>query len=170
MFDIEHLQELRISGTKIHYFAICPRKLWLFSRQITMEHSSDKVRMGKFVHEHAYPHERHREIEIDGLIRIDLVGDRLREIKLSQRMMRAHRLQILFYLYYLKHLGVEGMEGEINFPKQRRKEVIKLDTVGERDVEKAVEEIASIEHSSEAPLAEFRGCCRMCSYAELCWS
>ena len=170
MFEVEDLQELHVTGTKVNYYVICKRKLWLFSRHLTMEHSSDRVRLGKHLHEHSYPREHHRELDINGLIHIDMVGHRLREIKSSRKMLAAHRMQILYYLYFLKRLGVEGLEGEMNFPKERRKEVVILDAEAECQVEEVIEGIVRIEEMQSAPEAEFKTICRSCSYAELCWS
>ena len=170
MFNADRLGELRITGTKVHYYVICKRKLWLFARHLTMEHSSDRVRLGKHLHERSYSRESRKELDIAGLIHIDIVGQRLREIKSSRKMLAAHRMQILYYLYFLKRLGVEGLEGEMNFPKERRKEVIILDGEAEREVERVIEGIIEIEAQGDAPEVEFRTICRACSYAELCWS
>lgn len=170
MFNVDRLAELHVTGTKVNYYVICKRKLWLFARHLTMEHSSDRVRLGKHLHEKSYSRERDREIDIAGLIRIDMVGHRLREVKSSRKMLAAHRMQILYYLYFLKRLGVEGLEGELNFPAERRKEVIVLDDDAEREVERVIEGIAEIEARVSAPEAEFRTICRACSYGELCWS
>jgi len=170
MFNVEDLAELHVTGTKVNYYFICKRKLWLFARHLTMEHSSDRVRLGKHLHEHSYPRERHRELDIAGLIHIDMVGQRLREVKSSRKMLAAHRMQILYYLYFLKRLGVEGLEGEMNFPKEKRKEEVILDAEAERQVEEVIAGIVRIEEMHSAPEAEFRTICRSCSYAELCWS
>ncbi len=170
MFNVEDLAELHVTGTKVNYYVICKRKLWLFARHLTMEHSSDRVRLGKHLHEKSYPREHHRELDINGLIHIDMVGHRLREIKSSRKMLAAHRMQILYYLYFLKRLGVEGLEGEMNFPKERRKEVVILDAEAECQVEEVIEGIVRIEEMQSAPEAEFKTICRSCSYAELCWS
>lgn len=170
MFNADRLGELHVTGTKVNYYVICKRKLWLFARHLTMEQSSDKVRMGRHIHEHSYPREKHREIDIAELIHIDIVGHKLQEIKSSRKMLKAHRMQILYYLYFLKRLGVEGLEGEMNFPKERRKEEVILDAEAERQVEEVIEGIIRIEDMKSAPEAEFRTICRSCSYAELCWS
>ena len=170
MFNVEDLAELHVTGTKVNYYVICKRKLWLYSRHLTMEHSSDRVRLGKHLHEKSYSRERDREIDINGLIRIDMVGHRLREVKSSRKMLAAHRMQILYYLYFLKRLGVEGLEGELNFPKERRKEVVILDAEAERRVEEVIAGNVRIEEMQSAPEAEFRTICRACSYGELCWS
>jgi CRISPR/Cas system-associated exonuclease Cas4 (RecB family) len=37
----------RITGTKIAYYFLCKRKLWLFSHNITFEQESEDVKIGK---------------------------------------------------------------------------------------------------------------------------
>ena len=44
------IQNLNIQGIKINYYFICKRKLWLFSKGITMEQENDRVMSGKIVH------------------------------------------------------------------------------------------------------------------------
>ncbi|MCB1160612.1 MAG: Dna2/Cas4 domain-containing protein, partial [Leptospiraceae bacterium] len=45
---------MKISGTQIHYYFICKRKLWLYVNEITMETNSDIVYEGKLIHENSY--------------------------------------------------------------------------------------------------------------------
>jgi len=108
-------QSLKTTGIKINYLYVCERKLWLFDRGIQMESKSDKVLMGKLIGESSYPREEKREMLIDNLINIDIVGeDEIREVKLSNRMHNADRIQLLYYLYYLKQPGIEkDMSGNI---------------------------------------------------------
>jgi CRISPR-associated exonuclease Cas4 len=68
-------QNLRTTGVKINYLYVCERKLWLFDRGISMESGSDKVLMGKLLGEYSYPREGTKEILIDNLINIDIVGN-----------------------------------------------------------------------------------------------
>ena len=42
-FDFD---KLKTQGVKINYYYICKRKLWLFSKGITMEDNSDRVMCG----------------------------------------------------------------------------------------------------------------------------
>jgi len=44
-----------ITGTHISYYLVCHRKLWLFSHEIRMEHTSDLVSEGRLIHETSYP-------------------------------------------------------------------------------------------------------------------
>ena len=63
---------MNITATHINYYLVCKRKLWLFSNQIQMEHSSDLVAEGKLIGENTYNQrpEKYVEIEIDN-IKID---------------------------------------------------------------------------------------------------
>ena len=163
-------EALRTNGAKVNYFFICKRKLWLYSKNLTMESSSDQVTLGKLLHDRSYRYQPKREIMIDNLIKIDLVGsDVIHEVKYSRKMEQAHRWQILYYLYYLKQLGIEGFKGEINYPKLRRKEEVSLSSEQEAEMTQILREIKQIENSSESPDASFSSVCRKCSYAELCW-
>ena len=48
------LEVLKVQGVKINYYYVCKRKLWLFSKGITMEQNSSRVLSGKIVHEDSY--------------------------------------------------------------------------------------------------------------------
>ena len=163
-------EALRTNGVKVNYFFICKRKLWLYSKNLTMESGSDQVTLGKLLHDRAYRYEPKREIMLDNLIKIDLLeGSVIHEVKYSRKMEDAHRWQILYYLYYLKQLGLDGLTGEINYPKLRRKEEVELDSETEAEIPQVLRGIKQIENLSEPPDASFSSLCKKCSYAELCW-
>ena len=163
-------EALRTNGVKVNYFFICKRKLWLYSKNLTMESSSDQVTLGKLLHDRSYRYQPKREIMIDNLIKIDLIeGSVIHEVKYSRKMEQAHRWQILYYLYYLKQLGLDGLKGEINYPKLRRKEEVNLSSEQEDEMLQILKGIKQIENSPEPPDASFSRLCKKCSYAELCW-
>lgn len=54
-------------GTQIHYYFLCPRKLWSFANHTDMEQTSNIVAMGKFILEGSYKRENH-EIKIDDIV------------------------------------------------------------------------------------------------------
>jgi CRISPR-associated exonuclease Cas4 len=163
--------ELRTNGIKVNYYVVCQKKLWLYSHDIRMEPESDRVALGRLLHERTYREQSRRELLIDGLIKIDLLESegKVLEVKYSQRMKEAARLQILYYLYYLKRLGVTGLTGELRFPKERRREPVLLTEEAGRAVEDALREIRRIERLPVPPSVEFMPICRSCAYAELCW-
>ncbi len=170
--DQEHkldFQNLRTTGVKINYLYVCERKLWLFDRGISMESGSDKVLMGKLLGEYSYPREEKKEILIDNLINIDIVGDKeIREVKYSNKLKHADRIQILYYLYYLKKLGVEK-RGVINYPKMRKKEEIMLTSEAEQEVELALFRVKEILAMDKPPVLQRKHYCSKCAYFEFCW-
>lgn len=167
----EEFEALKVGGMEVNYLVVCPRKLWLYAHHLRMEPLSDKVSLGALLHETAYPRLLRRELFIDSLIKVDFVegSEKVLEIKYSRKMEEAAKLQLLYYLYYLKRRGVEGLTGEIRFPKERRKIEVELTEEGEGQVEEALRKVAEVKGLPKPPDAEHSGLCRYCAYAELCW-
>ncbi|WP_281753357.1 CRISPR-associated protein Cas4 [Thermodesulfovibrio yellowstonii] len=162
-------QTLKTNGIKVNYLYVCERKLWLFDRGIQMESKSDKVLMGKLLGDYSYPAESKKELLIDNLINIDIVGDdQIREVKYSNRLANADRIQILYYLYYLKQLGIEK-QGIINYPKMRKREEITLTPEAEKEVEEALLKVQKILMMENPPELERKPYCSKCAYFEFCW-
>jgi CRISPR-associated exonuclease Cas4 len=161
----------RYTGTEVNYYAVCRRKLWLYSHHLELEKSSDRVALGALLHETSYPRLPKREVLIDSLIKVDILegSGKVLEVKYSQKMAEAARLQVLYYLYYLKRKGVSGLTGELRFPRQRRIEQVYLTEEAERQVEAALREIARLKELPAPPQAEWAPVCRPCAYAEFCW-
>lgn len=157
------------TGTEVGYYFICPKKLWWFAHGVEMERESDRVRMGKLVHEESYQRRR-KELNIDDRIVLDWREDGvIHEVKLTDKMEEAHEMQLLYYLYYLKCKGVEGLRGQIDYPKLRETKEVELTEEKEREIEKALAEMKQIVSSRKAPEVEWMKICGNCAYAELCW-
>ncbi len=169
MDNISDLQNLRITGVKINYLFICERKLWLFDRSIGMEHTSEKVLLGKLLEESSYLSEDRRKILIDDLICIDIISeDEIREVKYSNKMEEANKMQVLYYLYYLKNLGI-NKKGILNYPKQRRKEIIELTPEHEEKIKEALKRIEEIINMTKPPPIIKKGYCEKCAYYDFCF-
>ena len=157
------------TGTEVGYYFICQKKLWWFSHGVHMEHEHDRVHMGRIVHEESYAR-RKKELDIDGKIVLDWREDGLiHEVKLTDKMEDAHEMQLLYYLYYLKLKGVEGLRGQIDYPKLRHTKTIELTEDNERRVEEALRDMQRIVALPRAPQVDWMKICRSCSYADLCW-
>lgn len=162
-------EALKVNGIKVNYYAICRRKLWLFSHFIRLEQDSDRVALGKLLHEKSYSYLAKREIMLDNLVKLDILQDgKVLEVKYSRKMAQATRLQLAYYLYYLRQRGIEA-EGELRFPRERRRETFHLSEEDIQKVEAALKEIAELEAQSSPPRVRFSSTCRSCSYAEFCW-
>ncbi len=164
-------QQTRITGTEINYYFICPRKLWLFSHEITMEHTSVKVEIGQEIHQSSFKREK-KEFLIDD-IKIDFVNSDamlcIHETKASSREKEAARYQLLYYIYYLEQKGISGMKGIIHYPKEKAKEEIILDENARRELLEIIKQIKDIKALEIPPEAVLKGKCRKCSYYELCF-
>ncbi len=167
----EEFEQLRTNGVKVNYWAVCHRKLWLYARGIRMEPLSERVALGRLLHERAYPDLPRREVLIDDLIRVDVLeGEgKVLEIKYSRKLADAARLQVAYYLLYLRWLGAGELSGELRFPRERRREEVVLTPELEERVGEALHEIRRIEALSTPPAVEHMPLCRVCAYCELCW-
>ena len=174
------LGRLRVGGTEVHYYALCPRKLWWYTRGLEQEHAGggatgqENVALGTLLHETAYPDKRKKDILIDDLLRLDFTDrGEVHEIKKSRggaSTYRATRLQLLYYLLYLKQQkGVERV-GVIDFPDSKRTETVVLTPDAESEVEEAVRGVCRVRELPVAPPVEKPfALCRKCAYQELCW-
>ena len=157
------------TGTEVGYYFVCVKKLWWFAHGVEMEHENDRVRMGRLVHKESYGR-RKKELNVDDRIVLDWREDGvIHEVKLTDSMERAHEMQLLYYLYYLKQKGVEGLRGQIDYPKLRDTKRVELTPEHESEIEAVLAEMLSIVSARRAPAVEWMKICRACSYADLCW-
>jgi CRISPR-associated exonuclease Cas4 len=170
------LSEYRISGTEVHYYVLCPRKLWWFTHGMEQEHvdgsvGQENVALGSLLHETSYPAQTRKEVMIDNLLRLDFTDDGVvHEIKKSKGAEKASLYQLLYYLYYLKH--VKGIEttGMIDYPQQKRRTEAALTPKYEADLERIIDGVVAVRAMPEPPLVpEPMPVCKMCAYQELCW-
>ena len=160
----------KFTGTEVGYYFICRKKLWWFHNGIQMEQESDRVKMGKLVHEDSYERKK-KEITIDNKITLDWREDGvIHEVKLTDKMEDAHESQLLYYLFYLKQKGVEDLSGQIDYPKMRQTQEVFLTEEKEKKLIEVLAEMDEITKAENPPEVEFTKICQSCSYAELCWS
>ncbi len=165
---------MTITGTHINYYFVCHRKLWLFANGIQMEHTSELVDEGRFIHETAYPQrtEKYTEIELDG-VKIDYYDPKnkiVHEVKKSNKIEQAHFWQAKYYLYVLNSNGVKGATAILEYPKLRRRDTIELSDADIRYLDKVRREITKIVYQEDAPQRIAKKLCRSCSYHDFCWS
>jgi len=169
---MEILHDLpRITGTEVNYCIVCKRKLWLFARQITMEHNSQKVEIGRAIHDNSFEREK-KELLIDDTIAIDFSGGQftIHETKSTNSMNEASRYQLLYYLYYLEKKGIEGAKGVVHYYKNRSVEEMVLTDEARNILERILCEINQTKEAKNPPAALNSNICKKCSYFELCYS
>lgn len=163
-------EDLKISGIKINYYYICTRKLWFFDKKIAMENTSEKILLGSLLHEDSYKREKLKDIFIDNTISIDILNnDYIIEVKSSNKMKDADKMQILYYIYYLKKRFNVNMKGLIKYPKLKKVESINLTIEDEKEIEKALTNIEKILKQDKPPPIIKKPYCNKCAYYELCY-
>ncbi len=163
------MEKPRITGIKINYYYVCKRKLWLFSHNITMEHTSENVEIGKIIHEKKYERKR-KEIRLDG-IKIDFFEANkgiIHEIKKSKSINIAHKTQLKYYLWYFKNIGIEAI-GSLDYPEIRQKETIELKENDVKEIEQIITDIEKIISEKSPPDVINSKICKKCSYYDLCY-
>ncbi|EYE89393.1 hypothetical protein Q428_02930 [Fervidicella metallireducens AeB] len=163
-------KELRTTGVEINYLFVCKRKLWFYTRGITMEHNSERVEVGKEVHDTSLDSKR-SELLIDETIRIDYIDKDLtvHEIKMSKAEDEASKYQILYYIYYLRNKGIECNRGIIHFPQSNKTQTILYSEEMEKKIRDIILEIQDVKKLKMPPCVEENKKCKKCSYYELCF-
>lgn len=164
-----NFENLKVSGIKMDYFFICKRKLWLFDKGICMEKNNDRVIQGSVVHEESYKRAKTKEQLIDNLIKLDIIDNNyVKEVKISSRMKKADRMQLLYYLYYLKQMGIQR-KGSLNYVKEKTVEEVELTKEDEKFIEEILKEIDTLLQYKYPPKVEEYPYCKKCAYYEYCF-
>ncbi|MEM4473343.1 MAG: Dna2/Cas4 domain-containing protein, partial [Archaeoglobaceae archaeon] len=135
------LDEMYVRGTQVNYYFVCKTKLWLFSKNVSMEQESDLVKLGSLLQRQFFGREE-KDVSI-GPIAIDVLrrGDEIEivEVKKSDSIEKADYYQVLYYLYYLSKFGIKA-KGRISYPK--KKKVIEVRLEENKAIEEVLEKIA----------------------------
>ncbi len=163
---------IRITGSMVQAYMVCPRQAWLASRQICPDEDNVYLALGRLIDQQSYGREK-KEIRL-GHLCLDLIrrGNKqlvIGEVKKSSRAREAARLQLAFYLHELEAMGIKA-EGELLFPEERRKERLFLDETLSRQVAQIKFEITALLNREYPPPPEKIRLCSKCAYAELCWA
>ncbi len=151
-------------------YLTCPREAWLEYHSINAEQNHEFLMLGRLIHETTYKRDR-KEIFIDQLLKIDLVhGELVAEVKKSSRHKEAARMQLLYYLYYLKHEKGLEFQGMLLFPKERRREEVKLTKEAEEKIEQILQKIQSLVESPAPPPVKKIKYCKTCAFYDYCFA
>ena len=162
------LEKFKTQGVKVNYYYVCKRKLWLFSKGIGMEDTSDRVLSGKLVHEDSYQR-KDKEVLIDDIIKLDILDkDYVREVKISSKLTEPDRMQLYYYLFYLRQIGI-NKKGSINYVKEKKIEEVELTPEIEDIIIHTLIDIKKITCASNPPKLKKLPYCTKCAYYEFCF-
>ena len=162
------------TATHINLYHVCHRELWLHANGIRMEHTSDIVYEGKLIGETTYTDRanKNKQVEIDG-VKIDYYDTKTKtvhETKKSPKMQVAHIAQVQYYLYILQKNGIVGATGIIEYPKQRERVEVFLDTQKIKEIKNWIADIQRIIALDKCPATINKSICKSCSYYEFCYA
>ena len=159
-----------VTGAMLYYYYVCHRKLWYFSHQLDMEHTSDLVQIGKLIDEESYNREK-KHIMIDDVISIDFLQNWriVHEVKKSKSVEIASIWQLKYYMWILENKGVEIEKGILDFPKIKKREVVYLEDQDRKEIKNTLKEIEKIIDMSQPPELIRKSICSKCAYYEFCF-
>lgn len=163
---------MNINGTLINYYFHCKRQCWLHGNRINLEDNSERVKIGKAIHEIKANKSKQTEIAIDN-IKIDkLTNEYLIELKKSDADVEASKWQLLFYLKVLKDKGIDR-KGKLEFVEKNKtsNKIIYLE-LDDKKVEYLNELALDIEKlllSQSIPEVINESKCKKCAYYEYCY-
>lgn len=142
------------------------------AHQLEPDEDNPLIELGRFISESTYKRDK-KQIHLEG-ITIDLakLDDEkivVGEVKKSSKFRDSAKMQLCYYLYVLQDYGIEA-EGELLFPKEKRREKVTLTDETVREIECTIEEIKRIATQELPPKAVKIGYCTNCGYREFCWS
>ncbi|MEZ0360753.1 MAG: CRISPR-associated protein Cas4 [Hydrogenobacter sp.] len=169
---IEELNTLKFKGTQVAYFVVCERKLWLFTKGVSFEHTSEKVALGKFLDEVSF--KREQKLDLCGEpVSIDFIttakGIVINEIKHSDALQEAHILQVKYYIFYLKNKGISVSHGVLHYPKQKRIVRVDISREDEKLIKEALEKMDHLLSLPKPPQRINAPYCKKCAYYEFCY-
>lgn len=158
-----------ITGVMFYYYFVCKRKLWFFSKDLTMEQSNELVGMGKLIDETSYKRQK-KNILIDEKINIDFFKEWkiIHEVKKSRKISEASKWQLKYYIWLLRQKGVDIEKGVLDYPLLRKREDVFLSKEDEKEIINILKEIERILLLKIPPKINKKGICKKCAYYELC--
>lgn len=161
---------MNITGTNIHYFMVCKRKLWISLHHINMEQFNEDVGVGKVIEETSYERrsEKHKQVLLEN-IKVDFIDVKkkvLHETKKSSKNIDSAIMQMKYYLYIIG----DSYTGLIEIPTERFKQVVVLTNDDKAEIERMILDINKI-YNGKCPIIEKDVMfCEKCSFFDFCYS
>lgn len=161
---------MRITGNMVNYYFVCPRKLWLFSRELRFEENSERVALGKILDESSYDR-NNKHVMVDNVVNIDMIQhwQVIHEIKRTRAIDKAAEWQLKYYIYYLRKKGIQIDKGIIDYPLLKEKVTINYTSADESKMKTILNKISGILCQSQSPSAKKKSICKSCAYYEYCF-
>lgn len=163
---------MQVNGTLMNYYFHCKRQCYLHGNRLNLEDNSERVKVGRAIHEVREEKIKDSEIDIDNVKLDGLTSKYLIEVKKSDADIEASKWQLLLYLKILKDKGVVR-KGKLEFVeknKQNNKIIyIELDQENETKLNRFIKDIEDLISSDTVPDVLNSNSCKKCAYYEYCY-
>ena len=161
-------EPFRVTGVMVQYYYVCKRELWFESRNLEIDRENATVVRGTRVDKTAYSDKR-KNLRL-GMISLDLLDDgRVVEVKPSSTLTEPAKMQLSYYLWYLDHVADIQRDGVLAYPRERKRESIKLTAERAEKIKSAIRGIHHIISQASPQPAEEKPFCDSCAYHDFCW-
>lgn len=162
---------MKVNGTLMNYYFHCKRQCYLFGNRLNLEDNSEKVKIGKALHEEKAVNNENAEISIENIKLDKLTAEYLTEMKKTDADIEATKWQLILYLKILKDKGIER-KGKLEFIEKKKQDkkiiIIELTEELEREVEQYKREIEELLEQDIIPPVLNEPKCKECAYYEYC--
>lgn len=163
---------MQVNGTLMNYYFHCKRQCYLHGNRLNLEDNSERVKVGRAIHEVREEKIKDSEIDIDNVKLDGLTSKYLIEVKKSDADIEASKWQLLLYLKILKDKGVVR-KGKLEFVeknKQNNKIIyVELDKENEDKLNRFIKDIEDLISSDTVPDVLNSNSCKKCAYYEYCY-
>lgn len=163
---------MNVNGTLVNYYFHCKRQCYLHGNRLNLEDNSERVKIGKALHEEKYQDDSNAELAIDN-IRLDkLTSKYLVETKKSDADVEATKWQVLYYLSVLKSKGINRI-GKIEYIEKNKqdKKIIYIELTPEIEQKLLIisKKIENLLQSESVPPILNEPKCKKCAYYAYCY-
>ena len=165
---------IKISGSLLQAYEICPRQAWLMSRQITADQQNTYLDIGRLISQESFAREK-KEIYIPDLAaKIDYIKKKdgeffVAEVKKSSATMESGIEQLKYYLFLLEKKGIQA-KGLIKIPKEKKSMEIELTEEDKKRIKEKVSDLQQLVRQKNPPPVKKIKQCKSCAHYEFCFS
>ena len=159
----------RITGLMVQYYHVCKRELWFMSKGVDIDRETTNIQRGTHVDETSYSDSR-KSFTIGNRIQLDVLdsGD-IMEVKVSSKLEKPARMQLLFYLWFLREVYDIEKDGVLAYPTERKRESVKLTKSNTEEIEQTIRGILELVEQDSPPALSKKPYCDSCLYQDMCW-
>ncbi len=156
-----------VSGVELEYYFVCPTMLWLYSHNLINANEDEIVKDGKVLHESGYKRDK-KEVHLNRSVFdvVKLGNEYVVYERKRSKLLKAHELQLKFYLFQLHLKGIKA-KGVLIAPGSRK--VVVLTALDISTLENAVDEIKKIKTMEDPPKPKKIRRCQKCAYRMFCF-